>query len=90
MKGASESLIEMASRHVVEGDIRCGRQADLIERLRESGRETSEAESLLRIFEDCLSLSHARLLRLMEQEEHRLTSAVSPPPPLKQRLGCSR
>ena len=70
MKGASESLIEMASRHVTEGDIRCGRQADLIERLRESGQETSKAESLLKIFEDCLSLSHAPMRMLMEQEEH--------------------
>ena len=60
-----EKLVEMVSRHVMAGDTRCGRQADLIERLRNKGLDTTEAESLLRIFEECLALSYAHLRRLL-------------------------
>ena len=63
----AETLIEMASRHVMEGDMSCFRQMDLIERMREKGLDTTNAESLLRIFEECLALSYAHLRRLTEQ-----------------------
>ena len=64
--GRAETPIEMASRHVMEGDIRCGRQMDLIARMRRSGLDTTDAESLLRVFEEYLALSHAHVRRLTE------------------------
>lgn len=54
----------MVSRHVLEGDIRCCRQADLIERMQEKGLDTTQAETLLDLFQSCLDMSHAHLRRL--------------------------
>jgi hypothetical protein len=62
-----ESSIEMASRHVMEGDIRCCRQADLIERMRDLGHDTRRAQNLLNVLEQCLALSYIHVRRLTEQ-----------------------
>jgi len=73
MMGKRETPVEMASRHVMEGDMRCRGQADLIERMREKGWNTTEAENLLQMFEQCLALSYGHLHRLTGQP-HRSVS----------------
>ncbi len=60
-RGKQETLIKLASRHVTEGDIRCRRQAKLIERIRQKGWNATNAENLLELFEACLALSYAHL-----------------------------
>lgn len=65
--GRAESAIEVASRHVMDGDMRCCRQADLIERIRQKGQDTTQAEDLLNLFEEFLALSYAHLHRLTEE-----------------------
>ena len=67
MMGRPETPIEMASRHVMEGDIRCCRQTDLIKRLHNKGLDTKEAEHLLMLFQKFLAVSYAHLSRLTEQ-----------------------
>ena len=67
MMGEPETPIEMASRHVMEGDIRCCRQADLIGRMRDKGLDTTEAEDLLQTFVEFLLLSRLHVQRLVEE-----------------------
>jgi len=59
-----ETPLEMARRHVVEGEERCARQATLIRRMAADGLDTLEAEGLLAQFEGFLELSRNHLRRL--------------------------
>jgi hypothetical protein len=47
----SESLIEVISRSIMEGDIRVSKQIRLIERLQLRGLDTAEAERFLYLFQ---------------------------------------
>ncbi|WP_132250479.1 hypothetical protein [Methylobacterium segetis] len=47
MTELNETPLEMARRHVVEGEARCARQAALVDRLRAHGHDTAVAEDLL-------------------------------------------
>lgn len=50
-----ETEIEMAERHVREGEIHVARQIDLLEQLRLDGHNTGQAEELLTEFEAILT-----------------------------------
>ena len=69
----AEDELAMAERHVVEGEERCARQAELIERLAAQGhdRAAGEAEQLLDTFKDVLALSRDHLHRLRRKHEGR-------------------
>ena len=60
-----ETELEMAARHVREGEIHVARQVELIEQLRLDGHDTRQAEELLAEFEAILSeqKKHFELIR---------------------------
>ena len=48
----------MAERHIAEGETRIRRQEALLYRTVQSGRDTAEAEELLRLMRESLALMH--------------------------------
>lgn len=58
----------LANRHVAEGEARIARQVAMIDRLREQGHPTGEAEDLLAQYRVTLALMHEHQRRL--QAEH--------------------
>lgn len=50
MYKASEALVAMQSRHIMEGDFRVSAQMSLIEKLKEGGSDTADAERFLAAF----------------------------------------
>ncbi|WP_336492837.1 hypothetical protein, partial [Methylobacterium nigriterrae] len=66
--GSDETPLNVATRHVVEGEARVARQIALVARLRKQGHDTAVAEDLLAGFEATLAdmREHLRVL----QTEH--------------------
>ena len=58
--------LAMERRHVAEGEERCKRQRALIERIREQGHDTIEAEQLLARMEEFLKTARIEVRRLEE------------------------
>ncbi|MGH6993386.1 MAG: hypothetical protein ACRED8_01460 [Caulobacteraceae bacterium] len=56
--------LEMARRHVAEGEQRIGRQQALIERLDAGGHPTGVAHELLDALEDVIELMRAHLIAI--------------------------
>lgn len=63
-----ETLVEMARRHVREGEAHVQKQRAIIERLRDANVETSTAEDLLAEFEECLAEHRMSLERMLEEQ----------------------
>ena len=66
---AHETLLELAQRHVSEGEARVAHQAALVAKLAQQGCDTAQAESLLATMKDTLRLMHEHLA--IEQEQAR-------------------
>ena len=62
-----ETPLEMAQRHVTEGEERCRRQGLLVQSMAARGQDTAEAERLLMNFEQMLTMMRADLQRLRDQ-----------------------
>lgn len=56
-----EAAREIVLRHIAEGEARVARQAALVARLAESGRDTTMAQALLESFRKLLALSYEHL-----------------------------
>lgn len=67
-----ETLVEMARRHVREGEEHVRRQRELIERLWEHRLPIDEAERLLANFEEALEEHRAGLNRIIEEQHQGL------------------
>jgi hypothetical protein len=67
-KDARESPLQMAARHVVEGERRVARQRDMVESLKQDGHNTDMAQALLNIFEKLLEEHREALLRLQSRD----------------------
>ncbi len=67
MSPTGETALEMAIRHVEEGEARCARQRALIERMTAAGQDITEAERLLGSFDNLLSLSREHQQRLVQE-----------------------
>ncbi|AZO12913.1 hypothetical protein EN817_11335 [Mesorhizobium sp. M3A.F.Ca.ET.174.01.1.1] len=63
-----ETQLEMAQRHVREGEERIARQRDLIERLAEHGHPTDEAVKMLQEFQ-AIQLEHITHLERLRNSE---------------------
>lgn len=63
-----ETELEMAERHVLEGEIHVARQYDLLEQLRIDGHDTKQAEALLAEFEAILA-EHKQHLASIRKEK---------------------
>jgi hypothetical protein len=61
--------LAMERRHVVEAEKRCKRQRALIERIREQGHSTIDAEQLLDRMEDFLRMARLEVCRLEKPSE---------------------
>jgi hypothetical protein len=68
-KETRETPLQMAARHVVEGERRVGRQRDMVESLRQDGHNTDIAQALLNIFEKLLEEHREALLRLQSRDD---------------------
>lgn len=64
MAWSRDAALLMGQRHVLEAEIRCIRQRDLIERIRGRGYDSVEAESLLASMLDFLNVVRAEVRRL--------------------------
>ncbi|MGH6986488.1 MAG: hypothetical protein ACRED9_06605 [Caulobacteraceae bacterium] len=56
--------LEMARRHVAEGEARIGRQQALIDRLDAGGHPTGVAHDLLDALEDVIALMRAHMIAI--------------------------
>jgi len=63
-----ETLIEMARRHVTEGEAHVRKQHEIIERLRADELPTSAAQQLLAEFEQALEDHRGHLLRFEDEQ----------------------
>jgi len=72
-----ETELEMAARHVREGEINVKRQCELVEKLRIDGHDTKEAEELLAEFEAILAQHKQHLELIRETEIRRRQTATS-------------
>lgn len=63
----SESQLQMAERHVREGEQHVVNQQDIIAHLREHGHSTELAERLLRNLQDLLTMHRQHLARLRRE-----------------------
>lgn len=66
--GTHETHLEMALRHVAQGEARVARQAALVAELAQQGRDTVGAETLLATMEDTLQLMRKHLDLELEHE----------------------
>jgi hypothetical protein len=64
-----ETPLEMAIRHIVEGEERYARQVALVACREQEGRDITEAERLLINFEQVLSLMREHRNRLLEEQK---------------------
>ena len=62
-----EPPLQMAQRHVEEGEARVARQAALVAELAQRGLETAQAESLLATMKEALGLAYDGLARERER-----------------------
>jgi hypothetical protein len=63
-----ESLLEMAQRHVAEGEVRVARQTALVAELARDGHNTARAEALLATLKNTLYLMCGVLARARARE----------------------
>ena len=81
--------LDLANRHVAEGETRIARQEALLAEWARLGRDTREVERVLQAMRDTLALMREHQQRLHEQslrEQHeaaRTPPPPSPPPPHK-------
>jgi hypothetical protein len=64
-----ETGLEVATRHVAEGEDRCARQRTLIKRMAAAGQDTAEAEAVLQRFEQTLGLLRQHQQGLLRQAD---------------------
>lgn len=66
----SDSHLDLVRQHIAEGEARIARQAILIACFKEHGLDTTEAETLLKVFRDSLALmrEHQRHLQAEHEE----------------------
>ena len=74
-----ESNLEFAKRHVIEGQRRIDDHIARVERLLRQGRDSLDAQTLLALFRESLSLMRDNLLH--EQKEALTTSSRKIAPP---------
>lgn len=65
---ARETKLEMAERHVRDGERHVVGQQEILARLREHGRSTDLAERLLTNLEDLLAMHRKHLARLRPEQ----------------------
>jgi hypothetical protein len=65
-----ETELEMAQRHVRQGEARVAAQRELVEELRRDGHDMTQAEKLLVTFQTTLA-SHRRALDIVTRESQR-------------------
>ena len=63
---ADETPLQMALRHVCEGEARVARQSALVDRIARSGRDPSLAIEILVVFKEILSNQRAHLANLLD------------------------
>lgn len=61
--------MQLAERHVRDGEARVARQREIIEELRQGGHPTLDAENLLTTFEESLREHQRRLTQLRQAED---------------------
>ncbi|WP_041357822.1 hypothetical protein [Methylorubrum extorquens] len=71
MSARHDDHLELACRHIVEGEIRVTRQLLVITRLQEQGHDTAEAETLLAQFEQGFVLMREHLRILQAEDDAR-------------------
>jgi hypothetical protein len=74
MPRASDALIAMVSRHIAESDIRISAQMERIERLKQIGAGTTEAEEFLKLFEVSMGGRQGLLRKLTYCHEPAITN----------------
>lgn len=74
-KNPAETPLEMARRHVCEGEARVAHLAETIYKMRARGFDMEQAERLLRAYQDLLELSRIHLER-----EERMAAQRKPKP----------
>jgi hypothetical protein len=62
-----ETRLAQALRHVRQGEDEVRRQRELVETLRETGRDSGKAEELLETFERSLRLHRSNLERIVAE-----------------------
>ena len=62
-----EPHLEMAQRHVEEGEARVAKQTALVAELEDKGLETAQAEALLATMKESLALAYVGLARERER-----------------------
>lgn len=70
-----ETELEMAERHVQQGQLHVARQCELIEELRIDGHDTTQAEELLAEFEAILA-EHRKHLEFLRVRQHKSTNEL--------------
>jgi hypothetical protein len=68
MMEAEETLVEIARRHVLEGETHLRRQVEIVAELRRDGHPTEIAEALLGEFEQTLKDHKTHLSRLEAEQ----------------------
>ena len=71
-----ETELEMAERHVREGEAHVARQRDLVAELRRDGHDTEQAEQLLTTFEATLA-QHRKGLELVKAHSNASRSSAT-------------
>jgi len=66
MSSQHEQHIELAKRHVIDGERRVAEQATRLEQLARDGLDTSEAERLLALLQSTLTLMREHLRMLLD------------------------
>jgi hypothetical protein len=75
-----ETNLALADRHSAEGEARHARQAALVERLREAGHDTVEAENLPRLIAESLDEMRTHRRSILA-EPGKAGRGTEPPPP---------
>jgi hypothetical protein len=65
---SKETDLALADRHIAEGEARHARQAALVERLRQAGQETVEAENLLGLIGEALVEMRAHRAHILARQ----------------------
>ena len=73
--GSAETPLQMARRHVREGEKRVAQLAETVYKMRARGVDMQQAERLLRVYQELLEQSRVHLAR-----EERLAARDNPKP----------
>ena len=80
MRYPLEKPLEMARRHVAEAEARVARQRELVAELERQGRDATQVQAVLDLFEDTLRLMHEGLAdRLKEAGQPHLDAKAQSP-----------